>query len=141
MVSYIQTFWFVFSLELRSPRPHVISLLCEFWAPCLVNAIHFGMGTQREFVQTVAQRTRSSDQQRLCTDWTPTDVRHLPLSQTCVLNREELHSHRALPLSCVSLQGLPHFGLAAALGKCCSRLSGKPEIQGRPGSQPSGSAL
>lgn len=140
MVSYIQTFWLVFSLELHSPRLNVISLLSEFWAPCLPNAIHFGMGTRREFAQTVAQHTRSSDQRRLCTDWTATAVRRLPLPQTCGLNPEELRSHRALPLSRVSLRGLPHLGLAAAPGKCRSRLSGKSEIQGRPGSQPSGSA-
>lgn len=121
----------------------MISPLSEFGAPCLPSAIHFETGTRREWAQTAAQNTRSLDQQRPCPDWTTTAVHHLLLSQTCALTQEELRSHPALPPSRASLRALPHFGfcLAAALGKCCTRLLGKPEIRGQPGSQLSGDAL
>ncbi len=112
-------FGLAFSLVLRSPQLNGICPQSEFWASHLLDLIHFEMETRKELAQTVAQRTRSSDQQRLGNDWTTTSVCHLPLPQTCWMNQEELRSHLAL-LSRVLLQALPHYGLcsAAALGKC-----------------------
>lgn len=134
MVSYIQTFWLVFSPVLSSLRLNVISPLSEFGASRLPNVIHSEVGTRRELSPTVAQRTRS-------TGWTTTAVGHLRPSQSCGLNQEELRSHPARPLSRVSPRARPHSGfLSAALGKCCSRLLGNPEIQGRLGCQRGGDA-
>ncbi|KAF3857923.1 hypothetical protein F7725_011124, partial [Dissostichus mawsoni] len=63
----------------------------EFEAPCLPKQT----GTQRDSSQTDAQRTRSSDQHRLCTDWSTTAV--LPLPQICGLIQEEPRSRQVVP--------------------------------------------
>lgn len=134
MVSYLQTFWLVFSLALSSPRLHAASPLSELGAPCRPDATHFEMATRREPAPAAAQHTGSTDR-------TATAVRHLPLSQTGGPSREELRSRPARPLARASLRVLPHFGFrSAALGKRCTRLLGTPDIQGRPGSQRSGDA-
>lgn len=142
VASYIPNFCLVFSLVRNSAQQNLISQQSELWVPHPPNATGLKMQMQQESAQTAARCTGHLGPPCLCTRWMATAAPQLSLSQTCGLNRVELRPHLPLPLSRVSLRVRYHFGRcsAAVLGKCCSRLLGKPDLQRGLGFQPSGKA-